>query len=125
MAPTSRRSNSSISGPRRQLYSSTGEQLAVRPPPFFANSPVDIHHGRHNTAQDRAALGCSVGLCNVATKRASPLQLATQAKARDRHTVALDVIRTQICEQATPPTHELEQPTAGMVVVLVASEMIG
>ena len=52
-------------------------------------------------------------------------ELSAEAKALDEFTVALDVDIRQVAEQTTTLTHEKQQTTTRVVVVLVSLEVLG
>jgi hypothetical protein len=51
--------------------------------------------------------------------------LATKAELGDQRSVSLDVLSTQIVEEATTLTNHHQQATPTVVVVLVVAEMFG
>jgi hypothetical protein len=51
--------------------------------------------------------------------------LLAKTQASDRCAIALDVLSGQIGEQTTPLADQLEEASAGVVVVLVRAQMIG
>jgi hypothetical protein len=53
------------------------------------------------------------------------LLLSAEAEALDELTVALNVDIRQVAEQATTLTHEEQQATARVVIVLVLFEVLG
>ena len=50
---------------------------------------------------------------------------APQTELCDQSSVALDVIGAQVIEQPAPTTDELQQPSAGVVVLLMGLKVFG
>src|SRR5690606_11778971 len=75
--------------------------------------------------EDEAIRRSSPGDQKEAGSRGADLELLTQVQRRDHAPVALDVRFLQVVEQPPPLPHELEQPAARVVVLLVDFEMLG
>jgi hypothetical protein len=56
-----------------------------------------------------------------ATARPSP----PQPELGDQRPVALDILTLEIAQEPAPLAHQLEQPTARVLIVLVVFEMVG
>src|SRR5581483_3300713 len=50
---------------------------------------------------------------------------AAEAELADDAAVALDIVRADVIEQPTPPTHEHKQPAPAVVILLVHLEVLG
>src|SRR5205823_13159331 len=53
------------------------------------------------------------------------LELAAKAELLDQGAIALEVVLLEIRQEAAAPADELQQPAAGIVVVLVRAQMLG
>ena len=51
--------------------------------------------------------------------------LTAQTQARDQITVAIDVVLSQVLQQATTATNHQQQTTTGVVIVLVELQVLG